>query len=94
MPALNRVQLIGYLGKYPESKYTSGGRKVTGHLFEQVTVGRQRQILESVDLSEHRNQSRQLPPDQRLAAGQPYGVYAQVCHHSHHALDLLEGEDL
>ena len=29
MPALNRVQLIGYLGKDPESKYTSGGRKVT-----------------------------------------------------------------
>jgi single-strand DNA-binding protein len=29
MPALNRVQLIGYLGKDPESKYTSTGRKVT-----------------------------------------------------------------
>jgi single-strand DNA-binding protein len=29
MPALNRVQLIGYLGKDPESKYTSGGRRVT-----------------------------------------------------------------
>ena len=29
MPALNRVQLIGYLGKDPESKYTPTGRKVT-----------------------------------------------------------------
>jgi len=29
MPALNRVQLIGYLGKDPESKYTPGGRRVT-----------------------------------------------------------------
>ncbi len=29
MPALNRVQLIGYLGKDPESKYTSTGRRVT-----------------------------------------------------------------
>jgi single-strand DNA-binding protein len=29
MPALNRVQLIGYLGKDPESKFTPGGRKVT-----------------------------------------------------------------
>jgi single-strand DNA-binding protein len=29
MPALNRVQLIGYLGKNPESKYTPTGRKVT-----------------------------------------------------------------
>lgn len=28
MPALNRVQLIGYLGKDPESKYTSTGKKV------------------------------------------------------------------
>jgi single-strand DNA-binding protein len=29
MPALNRVQLIGNLGKDPESKYTSTGKKVT-----------------------------------------------------------------
>ncbi|MEP0806338.1 MAG: single-stranded DNA-binding protein [Chloroflexota bacterium] len=28
MPALNRVQIIGYLGKDPESKYTPTGRKV------------------------------------------------------------------
>jgi single-strand DNA-binding protein len=28
MPALNRVQLIGYLGNDPESKFTSTGRKV------------------------------------------------------------------
>ena len=27
MPALNRVQLIGYLGKDPESKFTSTGKK-------------------------------------------------------------------
>jgi single-strand DNA-binding protein len=30
MPALNRVQLIGYLGKDPESKYTPTGKRVTG----------------------------------------------------------------
>lgn len=29
MPSLNRVQLIGYLGKDPESKYTPTGRRVT-----------------------------------------------------------------
>lgn len=29
MPALNRVQLIGYLGKDPESKFTSTGKRVT-----------------------------------------------------------------
>ena len=29
MPTLNRVQLIGYLGKDPESKFTPTGRKVT-----------------------------------------------------------------
>jgi single-strand DNA-binding protein len=29
MPALNRVQLIGYLGRDPESRTTPGGRKVT-----------------------------------------------------------------
>jgi single-strand DNA-binding protein len=29
MPALNRVQLIGYLGKEPESKYTPTGKLVT-----------------------------------------------------------------
>ena len=29
MPALNRVQLIGRLGRDPESKYTPTGRKVT-----------------------------------------------------------------
>jgi single-strand DNA-binding protein len=28
MPALNRVQLIGYLGRDPESKYTPTGKKV------------------------------------------------------------------
>lgn len=28
MPALNRVQLIGRLGKDPESKYTTTGKKV------------------------------------------------------------------
>jgi single-strand DNA-binding protein len=28
MPALNRVQLIGYLGKDPESKFTPNGKKV------------------------------------------------------------------
>ena len=29
MPALNRVQLIGRLGKDPESKFTPTGKKVT-----------------------------------------------------------------
>jgi single-strand DNA-binding protein len=29
MPALNRVQLIGRLGKEPEGKYTPSGKKVT-----------------------------------------------------------------
>jgi len=29
MPALNRVQLIGNLGKDPESRFTPNGRKVT-----------------------------------------------------------------
>jgi single-strand DNA-binding protein len=29
MPALNRVQLIGYLGRDPESKYTLTGKRVT-----------------------------------------------------------------
>jgi single-strand DNA-binding protein len=29
MPALNRVQLIGHLGKDPESRFTPTGRKVT-----------------------------------------------------------------
>jgi single-strand DNA-binding protein len=34
MPALNRVQLIGYLGKDPETHFTPTGKKVT-----QFTVG-------------------------------------------------------
>ena len=29
MPALNRVQLIGYLGKDPESRFTANGKQVT-----------------------------------------------------------------
>jgi single-strand DNA-binding protein len=29
MPALNHVQLIGYLGRDPESKYTPTGKRVT-----------------------------------------------------------------
>ena len=29
MPALNRVQLIGYLGKDPESRFTPNGKQVT-----------------------------------------------------------------
>ena len=28
MPALNRVQLLGYLGKDPESRFTPNGKKV------------------------------------------------------------------
>lgn len=28
MPALNRVQLIGYLGKDPETRFTASGKKV------------------------------------------------------------------
>ena len=28
MPALNRVQLIGYLGKQPETRFTPNGKKV------------------------------------------------------------------
>lgn len=28
MPALNRVQLIGYLGRDPESRFTPTGKKV------------------------------------------------------------------
>ncbi len=29
MPALNRVQMIGYLGREPESRYTPSGKRVT-----------------------------------------------------------------
>lgn len=29
MPALNRVQLIGRLGKDPETRFTPNGKKVT-----------------------------------------------------------------
>ncbi len=29
MPALNRVQMIGYLGRDPESRYTPSGKRVT-----------------------------------------------------------------
>jgi len=29
MPALNRIQLIGYLGRDPESRYTPSGKRVT-----------------------------------------------------------------
>lgn len=29
MPALNRVQLIGYLGKDPETRFTPSGKQVT-----------------------------------------------------------------
>jgi single-strand DNA-binding protein len=29
MPALNRVQLIGYLGKEPDSRFTPNGKQVT-----------------------------------------------------------------
>lgn len=29
MPALNRVQLIGYLGREPETRFTPTGKKVT-----------------------------------------------------------------
>ncbi len=29
MPALNRIQLIGYLGRDPDSRFTSSGKRVT-----------------------------------------------------------------
>ncbi len=29
MPALNRIQLIGYLGRDPETRFTPSGKKVT-----------------------------------------------------------------
>lgn len=37
MPALNRVQLIGYLGKDPETRFTPSGKKVCNF---SVAVGR------------------------------------------------------
>jgi single-strand DNA-binding protein len=41
MPALNRVQLIGNLGKDPEGKVTPGGKKVTNF---SIAVSQRRKI--------------------------------------------------
>ncbi|MBO9368932.1 MAG: single-stranded DNA-binding protein [Chloroflexi bacterium] len=49
MPALNRVQLIGYLGREPETRFTPTGKKVT-----QFTLGvTERWRSESGELKEN-----------------------------------------
>jgi single-strand DNA-binding protein len=48
MPALNRVQLIGYLGENPETRFTSTGKKVT-----QFTLGITQRWKASGETKEH-----------------------------------------
>ncbi len=48
MPALNRVQLIGYLGKDPESRFTPNGKKVT-----HFSLGVTQRWKTGVEMKEH-----------------------------------------
>jgi len=66
MPALNRVQLIGYLGRDPESKYTPTGKRVTA-----FPIGiTQRWKDESGELREHTE----------WVNIEAWGRLAEICH--------------
>ena len=65
-----------------------------GVALEQEAVGGQRQVAHARQRREHRDQARQVAPDERLAAGQPHVADAHLREQAHDALELLEGQDL
>ena len=72
----------------------AGGHEALGVALEQEAVGGDRQVRRRRRSREHGGQSRKLPADQRLAAGQPDVVDAHRGEQTHQPRDLLEGEDL
>ena len=64
MPALNRVQLIGYLGKDPESKFTPTGKKVA-HF--------------SIAVTQRWKTSRREPGIHRVGQYRSLGAAGEVC---------------
>ena len=57
---------------------------------EQVAVGGQREVVDSLDRAQHRDQARELAARQRLAAGQPHVGDPEPGEERDQALDLLE----
>jgi single-strand DNA-binding protein len=68
MPALNRVQLIGYLGRDPESKYTPTGKRVTD--FPMAVTNRWKDPAGSGETREH-TEWLQI---------EAWGRLAEICH--------------
>jgi hypothetical protein len=65
-----------------------------GEPVEEYAVRGQREVVDAGDLGEHPHQSRQLAPNERLAAGKPHLFHAHRREDTHEPRDLLEAQQL
>ena len=71
----------------------AGADERLGVALEQEAVGRDRQVVDGVDLGEHPRELRELLADERLAAGQAHVVDAHVAEQADQTGDLLEASE-
>ena len=69
-------------------------RSALGLAGEQAAVGGQGDVVDAVDLGQHRDQALDVAPQERLSAGQPQLAHARAGEHAGQPRDLLEREQL
>src|SRR5256885_3416422 len=62
-------------------------------LRDELAIRGQGQVVDLRNPGDQADQGREVVPQQRLAAGEPYLAHAQPREHPHHAVELLERED-
>jgi hypothetical protein len=71
----------------------AGADERLGVALEREAVGRDRQVVDGVDLGEHLRQPRELLADERLSSGQAHVAHAHFGEHADETRDFLEGQD-